>query len=199
MKGTNNIDTGSGGIQQPAGTSALLNQSNPSSIGPDAYFRAEFKLLTDFLVSVPRIKQEKVDCFIRNADCPPSIANLETYIQSHQNTMPAISGMKRYAMCGTLRDIPDNEYGKANMQGCEEITAYNGIPEIGINKADQLDADELLPNYFVPNFVRPIPEADEDPELDDIDGPEYDISQDVSHFVSLMNFLGNIPYPWYAT
>ena len=94
--------------------------------------------------------------------------------------MPAVSGMKRYAMCGTLRDIPDNEYGKANMQGCEEITAYNGIPEIGINKADQLDSDELLPNYFVPNFVRPIPEADEDPELDDLDGPEYDISQDVS-------------------
>jgi hypothetical protein len=106
--------------------------------------------------------------------------------------MPAISGMKRYAMCGTLRDIPDNEYGKANMQGCEEITAYNGIPEIGINKADQLDADELLPNYFVPNFVRPIPEADEDPELDDLDGPEYDISQDAIFLIP-----GMLPEPYW--
>ena len=136
MKTLHGVEHSSGGIQQPAGTSALLNQSNPSSIGPDAFFRAEFKLLTDFLVSVPRIKQEKVDCFIRNADCPPPITNLETYIQSHANTMPALSGMKRYAISGTLRDIPDNEYGKANMQGCEEITAYNGVPEIGVHKAD---------------------------------------------------------------
>ena len=50
-----------GGIQQPAGTAALLNQSNPSSIGPDAHFRAEYKLLTDFLISVPKIRQDRVD------------------------------------------------------------------------------------------------------------------------------------------
>ena len=133
---------------------------------------------------MPRIRNEKVENFIRNADCPPPITNLETYIQSHSNTMPQISGMKRYAISGTLRDIPDNAYGVANMQGCEEITAYNGVPEIGVNKADQIDMDELQPNYFVPNFVRPIPEAEDDPELDDLDGPEYDISQDVSRFPS---------------
>ena len=50
-----------GGIQQPAGTAALLNQSNPSSIGADAHFRAEYKLLTDFLISVPKIRAERVD------------------------------------------------------------------------------------------------------------------------------------------
>ena len=113
--------------------------------------------------------------------------------------MPAISGVKKYAISGTLRDIPDNAYGKANMQGCEEITAYNGVPEIGVNKADQIDMDELMPNYFVPNFVRPIPEAEDDPELDDLDGPEYDISQDVSLHIYITIFLGYLFDPWHAT
>ena len=179
-KGVNMNEGNIGGIQQPAGTSALLNQSNPSSIGPDAHFRAEYKLLTDFLLWVPRIKQEKVDQFIRNADCPPPMDNLQKYIQDHQLTMPKISGMKGFAISGILRDLPENEYGKANMQGCEENTAYNGVPEIGVHSAAELTEDEMLPHYFVPNFVRPIPEAEEDPELDDPLSAEYDISQDVS-------------------
>ena len=175
-----------GGIQQPAGTAALLNQSNPSSIGPDAHFRAEYRLLTDFLVSVPRIKQEKVDQFIRNADCPPPIENLQNYIQSYQSTMPKITGLKGHAISGILRDVPENEYGKANMHGREENTAYNGVPEIGVVRPNELIQDEMLPHYFVPNFVRPIPEAEDDPELDDdLDGT-YDISQDVSRSLFLI-------------
>ena len=36
-----------------------------------------------------------------------------------------------------------------------------------------------MPHYFVPNFIRPVPEADEDPEV--VEGEEledYDISAD---------------------
>ena len=29
-----------------------------------------------------------------------------------------------------------------------------------------MDIDELAPHYMLPNFVRPIPEAEEDPDFD---------------------------------
>ena len=102
--------------------------------------------------------------------------------------MPKISGLKGHAISGLLRDIPENEYGKANMHGCEESTAYNGVPEIGIVRPNELIQDELLPHYFVPNFVRPIPEVDDDPELDDPNGGMYDISQDVSIIKSYLTY-----------
>ena len=89
--------------------------------------------------------------------------------------MPKISGLKGHAISGLLRDMPENEYGKDNMQGCEENTAYNGVPEIGVVQPNELIEDEMLPNYFVPNFVRPIPEPEEGDDLDD-DSAEYDVS-----------------------
>ena len=94
--------------------------------------------------------------------------------------MPRISGLKGHAISGLLRDMPENHFGKANAHGCEENTAYNGMPEIGIDKPSELIQDELLPNHFVPNFVRPIPEIDDDPEDDDPNGGMYDSSEDVS-------------------
>ena len=42
-------------VQSSSGTQALLTNSNSSSISPDAHFRAEYKLLTDFLISVPKV------------------------------------------------------------------------------------------------------------------------------------------------
>jgi len=53
--------------QDPAST---LEGGIPSSISADFHFRAEYKLLTDFLVSVPKIKQQKVSQFIKNAEMP---------------------------------------------------------------------------------------------------------------------------------
>ena len=70
-------------VNQSSGTTALLTQSNPCSISADANFRAEYKLLTDFLVSVPRIKQEKVGNFIKNAECPKPIENLQGFIERY--------------------------------------------------------------------------------------------------------------------
>ena len=95
--------------------------------------------------------------------------------------MPKITGLRGHAISGLLRDVPENQYGKDNMQGCEENTAYNGHPEIGVVQPGELVEDEMLPNYFVPNFVRPIPEAEEGDDLEDdpLSG-DYDISQDVS-------------------
>ena len=45
----------------------------------------------------------------------------------------------------------------------------------------EIDLEEMQPHYFVPNFVRPMPEAEEDPDLDAPEGIfEHDIADDVS-------------------
>jgi hypothetical protein len=118
--------------------------------------------------------------------------NLNIYIQNHQSAMPRISGLKGHAISGLLRDMPENDFGKANAHGCEENTAYNGMPEIGIDRPSELIQDELMPNYFVPNFVRPIPEIDDDPEDDDPNGGMYDISEDGVYLVP-----GMLPEPYW--
>lgn len=46
------------------GNTNSIAQPLPISLAPDCHFRAEVKLLTDILVSVPKIKQEKVRTFV---------------------------------------------------------------------------------------------------------------------------------------
>ena len=63
----------------------------------------------------------------------------------------------------------------------DENTAYDGVPEIGVITSRDIDLEELEPHYFVPNFARPMPEAEEDPDLDAPAGVmEHDITDDVS-------------------
>ena len=47
-------------VNQQSGTSALLNLSANCTISADSHFRAEYKLLTDFLVSVPKVSFESI-------------------------------------------------------------------------------------------------------------------------------------------
>ena len=54
----------------PVGTQTLLTSNIPTTISPDFNYRAEYKLLTDILVSVPKIKNEKIFKFISSAECP---------------------------------------------------------------------------------------------------------------------------------
>lgn len=53
-------------VNQSSGTSALLNSSSPSSISADTHFRAEYKLLTDFLVSVPKVSYKPLPSVLTN-------------------------------------------------------------------------------------------------------------------------------------
>jgi len=39
-----------------------------------------------------------------------------------------------------------------------------GVPDRGVQTSDDLDLEELEPHYFTPNFLRPVPTAEEDPE-----------------------------------
>ena len=70
--------------------------------------------------------------------------------------MPSIQGQKAYALSGVLRDQDDqDEYSP---------------PEFGI-PCDLLPAEELQPSFFIPNFLRPLPEEEEDenqPFFDDL-------------------------------
>jgi len=97
--------------------------------------------------------------------------------------MPKISGPKSHALSGVLRDLPENEFSRFTVHGMAENSAYDGVPEIGVITSKDIDLEELEPHYFVRNFARPMPEAEEDPDLDAPEGAlEYDIAQDVSKF-----------------
>jgi len=85
--------------------------------------------------------------------------------------MPKIRGPKAHAISGIIRDIPDTVTGY-------ETGAYMGVPNRGIEIADDIDLEELEPHFFTPNFLRPVPTAEEDPE--DGSSLSYDISNDVS-------------------
>jgi hypothetical protein len=61
--------------------------------------------------------------------------------------MPKIAGPKAYSLTGTLREQDDQE----------EFSP----PENGITPA-QIYEDELLPHYYAPNFLRPLPVEEED-------------------------------------
>ena len=97
--------------------------------------------------------------------------------------MPKISGLKGFALSGVLRDSDENDFSKDTFHGNVENHAYDGNPEIGVINSSEISTDELLPHYFVPNFCRPLPEADDDIDIDeDISDEEEkrDISKDVS-------------------
>lgn len=56
-----------------------------------------------------------------------------------------------------------------------------------------MDIDELAPHYMLPNFVRPIPEAEEDPDFDAPEGVlEHDISDDAIFLIP-----GMLPEPYW--
>jgi len=85
--------------------------------------------------------------------------------------------------------------------GADENTAYDGVPEIGVITNKDIDLEEMAPHYFVPNFARPMPEAEEDPDLDAPEGIlEHDISEDVSDSFSpnFRSIIGDVLDPWHA-
>ena len=122
--------------------------------------------------------------FIKNAECPKPIENLQGFIQNYQAAIPKINGLKANALSGVLRDLPENEFSRFTQHSVDENTAFNGVPEIGVITSRDLDIDELAPHFFVPNFVRPLPEAEDDPDLDAPDGVlEHDISDDAKRLI----------------
>ena len=91
-------------------------------------------------------------------------------------------------MSGVLRDLPENEFSRFTQHGIDENTAYDGVPEIGVITSRDVDLEEMAPHYFVPNFCRPMPEAEDDPDLDAPEGIlDHDIAEDVSEKLTVIN------------
>ena len=131
--------------------------------------------------------------FIRNAECPKPIENLQGFIQNYHAAIPKVTGMKGNALSGVLRDLPENEFSRITQHGMDENLAYEGVPEIGVITSRDIDVEEMMPHYFVPNFVRPMPEAEEDPDLDAPEGVlEHDISEDAMFLIP-----GMLPEPFW--
>lgn len=64
--------------------------------------------------------------------------------------MPKITGPKMYSLTGTLREQDDQE--------------EYAPPESGI-MPNQIYEDELLPHYYIPNFLRPLPVEEEEEKI----------------------------------
>ncbi len=87
--------------------------------------------------------------------------------------MPKIRGNKANAISGVIRDVPEHA-------GILDSGLFLDIPEIGVSHGNEIDPEELEPHFFIPNFLRPVPEAEDDPEIDS--DSAYDVSNDVSSF-----------------
>lgn len=74
----------------------------------------------------------------------------------------------------------------------DENTAYDGVPEIGVLSSRDIDLDEMGAHYFVPNFIRPMPEAEEDPDFDSDGMLEHDIADDAQFLIP-----GMLPEPYW--
>ena len=98
--------------------------------------RAEYSLLRDFVVSTPKIKNQKVSDYIKqieqqssetvdptgesSEDAPQLIpfADIKEHIKTHMEAMPQVTGPKAYALAAPVvrdeADVPDNcpfQYG----------------------------------------------------------------------------------------
>jgi len=81
-------------------------------------------------------------------------------------------------------------------QGSQETSAFVGHPEHGVTNGSDIDPAELEPHYFTPNFLRPMPEAEDDPELDS--ESLYDVSNDVRPACDFTICIGTLPDSWNA-
>ena len=131
-----------------------------NTVGEENQFKAEFKLLTEIMVSVPKMSKTPIKDYISETEASKDpienpIPDIKSYFGIHVQNMPKVSGPKAFSLTGLLREQDDQE----------EFSP----PEVGITP-NQLVDDELLPHYFSPNFLRPLPvEEVEERESDDTD------------------------------
>jgi len=82
--------------------------------------------------------------------------------------------------------------GQGAAPSSQDSIVFDGMPEIGITINDELKPEELEPHFFSPNFIRPVPTAEFDPEFDEDLDAEYDISKDAIYMVP-----GMLPEPYW--
>ena len=107
------------------------------------------------------------------------ILDIKNYINIHLQNMPKVTGQKGYSLTGTLREQDDQE--------------EYAPPEQGILPS-QIYEDELMPHYFPPNFLRPLPVEEEEEKRESliVDG-EFDYLHDELDAIWLIP--GMLPEP----
>jgi hypothetical protein len=90
-------------------TCAWHLNTETNQVGEENQFKAEFKLLSDFLVSVPKISKQAVKDYITEVEASKEplqnpIPDIKNYIDIHVANMPRVFGPKAYALTGILRD-----------------------------------------------------------------------------------------------
>lgn len=157
---------------------------NPATnqVGEDNQYKAEFKLLTEFMTSVPKFAKSPVQQYIAEIEASKEpvenpIQDIKNYIQIHKEHMPRVAGPKGFALFGTLREQDDQE--------------EQAPPETGI-APQQIMEDELQPHYFGPNFLRVLPEPEEEEPRED---GEVDMLNDELDAIWLIP--GVVPEPYW--
>lgn len=95
-------------------TCASHLNTTTNQVGEDNQYKAEFKLLIEFLTSVPKFAKIAVQQYITDVEASREpienpIPDIKNYIQIHQQHMPLVQGPKGYALTGTLREQDDQE------------------------------------------------------------------------------------------
>lgn len=89
--------------------------------------RAEYSLLSDFVMSTPKIGSKKVCDYIRDIEEPPTevtegeeavkppmipMADVHDHIKTHKEMMPQVKGVKAFSLAAPVvvdePDVPDN-------------------------------------------------------------------------------------------
>lgn len=154
--------------------------------------RAEYSLLSDFVVSTPKIQNKKVSEYIKSIeqhlsegtdgpdaeDAPQLIpfADIKEHIKTHIEAMPRVTGPKAFALSAPVvrdePDVPDNcpfQYGQSSgQQVIFPMTQPSIFPDFEISP-DDLTEDELQPHFFTPDFLRPLPQPEGEDQIDDED------------------------------
>ena len=85
-----------------------------NQVGEDNQFKAEFKLLTDIMMSVPKMSKQSVKDFITEVESSKEpidnpIPDIKSYFTILDQSMPKMTGPKAFSLTGVLRDQDDQE------------------------------------------------------------------------------------------
>ena len=85
-----------------------------NQVGEENQFKAEFRLLTDFFVSTPKMSKQQVIQYIQEMEASKepielAIPDIKHYIQIYQEKMPKLTGLRAVSVNGILQDQDDEE------------------------------------------------------------------------------------------
>ena len=109
--------------------------------------------MRDIVVNTSKVDKRKISEYIEECEQssePIDKVDINLYLKKYQSNEPKLQGPENFALPATLRDQDDDE----------------GLflpPDKGITP-ELIQAEEIDPKHFYPNFIRPQPVEEQDPE-----------------------------------